>query len=104
MKSNYTQIMNLLKDLTPDQGKRLIECVKRDQGLAIALNKPKSKMLSTIDCIESIINENAVEFCNELENNHEFARIFTSMIFRIQSPEDSLLDFLDFRDEAWPEE
>jgi hypothetical protein len=61
-------------------------------------------MLMSISNIEMVISEEHIEFCTELRTNQKFASTFKSLVYRIISPEDDMMDFLDFRMENWPEE
>ena len=104
MSNDIQQIINLLKGMSDGQRKRLVTCIHEDAGLLICVGKSKASMLMSISNIEVVISEVHIEFCTELRENQKFSSTFKSLIYRIISPEDDMMDFLDFRMENWPEE
>ena len=104
MSKDIQHIINLLKGLSDGQRKRLVKCIHDDAGLLICVGRSKAPMLMSISNIEKIVTEDHIEFITELRTNPKFSSTFKSMIYRIISPDDDLIDFLDFRMENWPEE
>ncbi len=90
--------------MSDGQCKRLVKCIHDDAGLLICAGKSKASMLMSISNIEMVITEEHIEFTTELRANQKFASTFKSLVYRIISPDDDLMDFLDFRMENWPEE
>lgn len=104
MSVEYQNIINLLKDLSHGQRTRLYKCIQDDAGLMVCLGKRGISVLHAVKDIESIISGSAKDFCKEIKTSDQFAVTFKSIVYRIISPEDHLMDFLDFRMENWPEE
>ena len=104
MNTGTRQIMNLLKGLTREQSQRLVQCIHKDEGLLISVGQKKGPMLMSVNSVESILAGKYPQFSKELAENKRFAETLRSMIFRIMAPDDHLMEFFDFRDEAWPEE
>lgn len=104
MEQKIHGILELLKGLSKGQCECLLVCVKNDEGLLICVGSERASLLRSVKDIQSIINGSNCVFVSELKDNEKFAMTFKSLIYRVISPDDHLMDFLDFRMENWPEE
>ena len=104
MSEIFEYIILQLNNLSDEQKKRLLLCIKRDESLSICLGLEKNWIIDNLARIDDIITGQASMFCLMIRENDDFAKMVRSNIFRILAPDDHILDFIDYRMENWPEE